>query len=72
MVGHHRFHNVKRTLNILHEQRGVPDTAFLAIGVEKAFVRVEWPYSYELLGRFGLGQGFCKWISSFIISLMQK
>ena len=36
------FHNVRRLLNILHDQRGEQDTAVLALDAEKAFDRVEF------------------------------
>lgn len=56
------FHNVRRLLNILHDQRGEQDTAVLALDAEKAFDRVERSYLFELLTRFGFGERFCKWV----------
>ena len=62
MIERQGFHNVRRVLNILHVQKGAPDTAFLALDGQKAFDRVEWPFLFEMIGRFGLGENFCKWV----------
>lgn len=62
MVRRQGFHNVRRDINILHEQRGSSYTAFVALDAEKAFDMVEWPYLLELLGRLGLGEGFYNWV----------
>ena len=59
MIGSYSFHYVRRVLNIVHILREASDMAVLALDDEKAFDRVEWTYLFEVLGHFGLGEGFC-------------
>lgn len=57
----HGFHNIRRVLNIIHSQNNARDTALLSLDARQAFDRIECPYPFNLLPRYGLGGIFFKW-----------
>ncbi|KAI9999384.1 hypothetical protein NQD34_018261 [Periophthalmus magnuspinnatus] len=59
----HSYHNVRRLMDILYSP-STSDTPEIVISMdaEKAFDRVEWPYLFYTLKRFGFGDKFISWI----------
>lgn len=55
-------YNIRRTLNIIHENKGSHDSAILSLDAEKAFDSVEWPYLFKVLSLFGFGTDFTQWV----------
>lgn len=62
VIGRQAFHNTRRVFNILYKKQNAKDHAVLSLDAEKAFDRIEWGYLFETLKRFGLGDGYLKWI----------
>lgn len=61
--GRHSFSNVRRLLSVIHTPSSTTDPeVVISLDAERAFDRVEWPYLFSSLQRFGFSTCFISWI----------
>lgn len=54
---------MRKLLNVIqHTNNNQAQGLIISLDTEKAFDRVEWPYLFTIMEKFGLGEGFIKFI----------
>ena len=57
--------NLCRLFNIIHLAKSEMEPSIaVALDAEKAFDRLEWPFLFKVLAKFGFGQSFINWVQT--------
>ncbi len=71
--GRHSFHNIRSLFDVLYSpSTSTTPELVISMDAEKAFDRVEWPYLFYTLKRFGLGSKFISWIKLLYASPLAR
>lgn len=71
--GRHSFHNVRRLFDLLYSpSTSTTSELVISMDAEKAFDRVEWPYLFHTLKKFGFGCKFISWIKLLYASPLAR
>lgn len=57
--------NLCRLFNIIHLAKSKTEPSIaVALDAEKAFDRLEWPFLFKVLAKYGFGQSFINWVKT--------
>lgn len=65
--------NMRRLYHIIHKASSLCSPAVaISLDAERAFDRIEWPYLFFILSKFGFAPNILKWVKSLYNGAMSK